>query len=324
MAKAAQRPHEKAVTLLEQRIQASMGHELEAVSSCNECGEQLKVNLVQDASRVERDTPIGQARPDLAIFDAQGLPLRFIEVVDTHKPSPNVHGYALENNIDVFEFHLNAREREFVGRRKNRALDAALVVKARLRDLERGTLVVDAHTLLCQRPKCQGCSASLPLRTITIRTKDCWKCGEDVRVAVGDMDGEALEQDYFTYEERDFAKDHGVTLERRFSATVGAKYLANICTNCNQIQGNWFLYMDPLHDRFSLDYSERKAHGPCVECATKVCTTHSAEYYDYTGDTQCPECVREAEKVMCPNVQDKECFYPERCKETGCYFGGAG
>ena len=147
-------------------------------------------------------------RPDLSIFDPEGIPLRFIEVVDTHKPETNVHEYALEHGIEVLEFHLNA-EREFTGRRQNKALDASLTVKTRLKELESGILRIDAHTRLCQRPKCQECLTPLPMRTITVSTKDCWKCGQNVNVAIGDIDGSSLEQDEFTNEELEFARENG-------------------------------------------------------------------------------------------------------------------
>ena len=142
---------------------------------------------------------------------------------------------------------------------------------------------------------------------------------KNVNVATGEKDGGGLEQDYFTTEEIEFARENGVTLERRFSATVRAKYLANVYTNCNQIQGNWFLYMDRYHDRFNLRNIESEAYGPCDRCAERYCPTHG-EYMDYRGAVDCPACVEEAGRVMCPNNPDRECFYPDRCEEGGCYF----
>ena len=117
-----QRSHEQAVSILEQHIRDSIGANLEANAPCNECDEELKLNLVEDANFVERNKSVGPVRPDQTIFDSEGRPIRFIEIVDSHKPQSNVHEYALENKIDVIEFYLNA-EREFVGRRRNRALD---------------------------------------------------------------------------------------------------------------------------------------------------------------------------------------------------------
>ena len=310
--------HEQAVSIMEKHIQESIGGTLEADARCNECGDSLTINLVENASRVDRNKNVGPVRPDLSVIDSNERPVRFIEIVDSHKPESNVHEYALRNNIEVFEFHLNT-EKEFIGRRRNRALDASLTVKARLKDLQAKRFTVDAHTLLCQRPRCEDCSSPLPLRTIVVSIKDCWKCDQNIKVAVGYKDHAGLEQDFFTREELEFARDNGVSLYRRFSSTLKAKYVANVCPHCDQIQGNWYLYQDPLHDRFKLHQTERESYGPCDKCSERVCLTHG-EYFDYTGNMQCPDCVREAEKTMCPNVADRQCFYPARCREIGCYF----
>ena len=344
---------------------------LEAKATCNQCSEELSINLVEGVAGIRREQRVGTVWPDLALLDANGEPVRFIEVVDSHAPESNVHEYALANDIEIVEIHLRA-EREFTGRRRNKALDASLTVKARLRELAQGRIQVDAHNLLCRKPPCQDCGTPLPLRTVAIRTTDCWHCGQNVNVAAGYKDGESLWQDLFTTEEMEFAQENGVTLKRRFSATAGEKYLANICTGCERIQGNWFLYDDPFHERFNLlsttvaldelngrlaprmtnarygptrsptkdtakpssgarvgsaeslncDCSirtERQEYGPCDKCASRYCMTHG-EYLDYRDTNQCPACLEEAERVMCPNNADRECFYPDRCRQGGCYF----
>ena len=311
-------PHDEAVVIIEQLVTNNLGGKLEATAACNQCSEDLTINLVEGVSSVSREKRVGRVRPDISLLDENGEPVRFIEVVDSHAPEETVHEQALQDGTEIVEVHLRA-EREFTGKRRNKALDASLTVKARLEELVTGRIVLDAHNLLCRRPKCRKCGAPLPLRTITISTKDCWKCGQNVNVATGDKDGESLEQDDFTKEEIAFARENGVTLERRFSATVGGKYLANICTACDQIQGNWFLYTDPYHDRFNLHKEERKTYGPCDPCATRYCVTHG-EYMDYRSSRQCPFCLEESERVMCPNTLDRQCFYPHRCEESGCYF----
>lgn len=311
-------PHDEAVAIIEQLVTKNLGGTLEATASCNQCSEEITINLVAGASSVSREKLVGAVRPDISLLDENGEPVRFIEVVDSHAPEGTVHEQALQDGTEVLEIHLRA-EREFTGTRRNKALDVSLTVKATLEELAGGRIVLNAHNLLCRRPKCRECGAPLPLRTVTVSTKDCWKCGQNVNVATGDKDGGSLEQDHFTTEEIEFAQEHGVTLERRFSSTVGGKYLANVCTECDQIQGNWFLYMDPFHDRFNLHKAERQVHGPCDRCATRYCPTHG-EYMDYRDSSQCPACVEEAERVMCPNNPDRECFYPNRCEEGGCYF----
>ncbi len=310
--------HEQAVGILEKHARENLAGTLEATAQCNECHEELTIDLMARAASVERNQAVGPVRPDLSVFDHEGVPLRFIEVVDTHKPETNVHEYALEHGIEVVEFHLNA-DREFTGRRRNRALDASLTIKTRLKELESGILRIDAHTRLCQRPKCQECLTPLPMRTIIVSTKDCWNCGQNVNVAIGSIDGSTLEQDEFTSEELEFVRKNGANLERRMSATVGFKYLANVCTNCDQIQGNWFLYMDPFHDRFNLHQTERQQYGPCSRCAMRICLTHG-EYTDFREEKLCPECLRESERVVCPNRHERDCYFPDKCEATGCYF----
>ena len=315
-------PHQQAIYTLEAPVVDNIGGTLEAIADCNQCSEQLSINLVDGIVGVQKEARVGTVRPDLSLVDGNGAPVRFIEIVDSHAPESNVHEYALSNGIEIVEVHLRA-EREFTGNRRNKALDASLAVKARLRDLAAGRVIVDAHNLLCRKPPCKVCGTPLPLRTVEIRTTDCWKCGRNVNVAIGNKDGEILEQDLFTKEELQFAQENDVTLNRRFSGTTGTKYLANVCTGCDQIQGNWYLYMDPHHDRFNLYRTERQGYGPCDECATRYCPSHDL-YLDYTGTNQCPVCLYEAERVMCPNEPDRECFYPEKCREVGCYFVNRG
>ena len=311
-------PHEQAISIIERLAADNLGGSLEATAHCNQCSEELTINLVEGVAAIRLEQRVGTVWPDLSLFDGKGEALRFIEVVDSHAPESNVHEYALAHGIEIVEIHLRA-EREFTGRRRNKALDASLTVKARLRELAEGRIQTDAHNLLCRKPPCQECGAPLPLRTVAIRTTDCWHCGQNVNVAKGYKDGESLWQDLFTTAEIEFAQENGVTLERRFSATAGEKYLANICTGCDRMQGNWFLYDDPFHDRFNLYVTERQEYGPCDKCATRNCLTHG-EYLDYRDTNQCPACLEEAERVMCPNNPDRECFYPDRCRQDGCYF----
>ena len=51
--------------------------------------------------------------------------------------------------LRIVEVHLRV-EREFTGRRRNKALDASLTIKARLRELAEGRIQIDAHNLLCR------------------------------------------------------------------------------------------------------------------------------------------------------------------------------
>jgi hypothetical protein len=217
------------------------------------------------------------------------------------------------------EFHMNATKEMIEGRKRQPTLDKALVIKSRLEDIRSGHLHVDGHNLLCQRPRCSNCREPLPRRTISIRTTDCWKCGKNVKVAVGSKDSEDLYPSDFTSTEREFVRQQDVLLQVRYSATAKERYLANVCGNCDQIQGNWFLYDDPHHDRFMLHTTERSEYGPCDACAEHFCHSHG-KYYDYGGDSNCPTCRYEAECTPCRHDEARECFYPDTCRAQGCYF----
>ena len=311
-------PHDAAVSIVARLISANLGGSLEAQAQCNQCPDRLMLNLVEGIASIKRESFVGTVKPDICGYAANGDPVRFYEVVDSHAPETNVHEYALAHGIEVMEIHLRT-EREFTGKRRNKALDASLTAKVRLEELASGRIVVDAHNLGCQRPICKDCGHPLALRTITVSVTDCWKCGQNVLVATGTNDAKGLVPDEFTLEELQFAQGQGVKLERRFSATAGGKYLANICTACDQLQGNWFLYVDPLHDRFNLPTKHLETYGPCNPCSTYHCWSHE-EYRDYKHTGQCPACLEEAQRVMCPNNPARECYYPNQCEGSGCYF----
>ena len=158
-------PHQQAISIIESLVIDNMGGSLEATANCNQCSEELTVNLVERIANVHREKRVGTVWPDLSLLDGNGEPIRFIEIVDSHTPESNVHEYALDHGIELVEVHLRA-EREFTGRRRNKALDASLTVKARLRELADGRMQVDAHNLLCRKPPCLECGAPLPLRTV--------------------------------------------------------------------------------------------------------------------------------------------------------------
>ena len=130
-----------------------------------------------------------------------------------------------------------------------------------------------------------------------------------MRVATGERAGADMDGDIFTQEELDYATKNGVKMELRFSETVQHRYMANVCPNCDQTQGNWFLYDSP-HDRqaYSELVAQQKTYGPCSYCAVRICPTHGV-YLDYSGDTQCPSC-REVEAGYPPPAQSENAFLP--------------
>ena len=310
--------HEQAVDILERLMTEAIGGGLIVDTACNQCPDRHPVDLMPGAASVRRGQRFGPVIPDLALCDADGEPITFIEVVDSHAPRKEVHLRAVERGIRILEFHLQA-EVQPSGRRRRAAINKALTIKARLDELRSGHLRADEHNMLCPRPQCAECHAPLPHRTIRIRVTDCWNCDTNVRIAVGQMDSGDLRTKDFTQDERTFAEQHGVKLDVRYSHTAGTRYLANVCRACDRIQGDWYLYDDPHHDLFMITDTEVAQYGPCNACSTYYCLTHG-EYRHYGSDPNCPECLHEAERVLCREGVARECFYPQTCQAEGCYF----
>ena len=104
-------PHDEAVAIIDQLVTKNLGGNLEATAACNQCIEDLTINLVEGASSVSREKLVGTVRPDISLLDENGEPVRFIEVVDSHAPEGTVHEQALQDGTEVVEIHLRA-ERE--------------------------------------------------------------------------------------------------------------------------------------------------------------------------------------------------------------------
>jgi hypothetical protein len=84
--------------------------------------------------------------------------------------------------------------------------------------------------------------------------RNCWKCGNIIKVALNTEGwsfnpfGEIGIAWNNTINERirKALKQFGVKLELRYSKTVKHEYIANVCSYCNAIQGEWFIRKDFL------------------------------------------------------------------------------
>ena len=102
-------PHDEALAIIEQLATKNLGGTLDATAACNQCSEELTINLVAGASSVSREKLVGTVRPDISLFGENGEPVRFIEVVDSHAPEGIVHEQALQDGTEVLEIHLRAK-----------------------------------------------------------------------------------------------------------------------------------------------------------------------------------------------------------------------
>jgi hypothetical protein len=98
--------------------------------------------------------------------------------------------------------------------------------------------------------------------------KKCWKCGARTLVAhnlsgwsflpESASEGESLWQSEMPKELQDALRAEGINLQFRTTGVVREGYIANVCSNCNVVQGDWFLHediMEFLEDEHPADFS---------------------------------------------------------------------
>jgi hypothetical protein len=79
-------------------------------------------------------------------------------------------------------------------------------------------------------------------------TSRCWRCGEDVKVALNTAGWDF--NPFSDYGEmwvktadsnEDLLRSFGVKRELRYSKTINDTYMANVCPHCGILQGDWFV-----------------------------------------------------------------------------------
>lgn len=246
--------HALAKRILYERFSGSLQSGVMVDTSCDECFTTHARNLVGDAAMVVMEHGFGGVRPDLSLLTNMGEPTAFLEVVVTHAPEQDVYDYASNRGIPVVEFHhgmWHHRQDPFK-RRRGRPM---LPPESWLEELRTDTpLTVDKHTFKCPRPRCECHNAPLPWISIKIENRECWNCGNSLKVALGSRDaGGHFTPSSFTPAQVAVARKAGVILEVRYSRTARARYLANVCGRCNQFMGDFYLIhegFDPYDEEF--------------------------------------------------------------------------
>ena len=90
-------PHEEAVAIIEKLAITNLGGHLEATAACNQCSEELTIDLVAGVSSVSREKLMGKVRPDISprLFKHYTFHLfgevQISEGNDTWTVSPSTH-----------------------------------------------------------------------------------------------------------------------------------------------------------------------------------------------------------------------------------------
>jgi len=180
-------------TLLFAKIQHHLEQQmpLEVQWCCSHCGGTHNGNLLRKTAEVKLEHHVGDYRPDIALFDADGSVVAVIEVVVTHAPEPSALTYYRANKIAITVLKLKS--------------DADL---KRL-DPDQPFLNLDRCDQ-CRNPKCQKCKGFKILRKTYLQQEKCFKCKNAHRKfrSIRTTDGFLLSQDI------EMAKQHGVVLNQ--------------------------------------------------------------------------------------------------------------
>ena len=102
---------------LRYRLERNMRLSVVFVEHCDKCHDDPREptieNLLRDVDRIEVEEAVGPYRPDISLWDADGNPLRVIEVVTTHKSSDAALGYYRQQGVDVFTVRAESRNDVF-------------------------------------------------------------------------------------------------------------------------------------------------------------------------------------------------------------------
>lgn len=195
---------------------------------CEKCNEVHKGNLLKKAVNVITEYDLGVCKPDIALLDSNGKVVIVIEVVVTHKPEPTTLEYYDNNKIACLQINVG----DFP--------DCENVEKK---------LSHPDNVNLCPNPICKNCGQIMHhSKIVTVVTK-CWKCKRKMTVAMMIGGGIILSPTYFNEKEIEIAKSLGANIHKRYSKTISGNYYANVCANCNNFVGDFYMceYIDLPH-----------------------------------------------------------------------------
>jgi hypothetical protein len=194
--------------------------------ACKICGEKHKLNLLENIDKVQLESYVENYKPDMVLL-RQGRPVSAIEIIVTHKPEKEAEDYYVAEKISVIKIFLESDEDIY--------------------SVENNPLIPPSVEYCLELPRCPKCGNYMEKKYLNITTDECWNCHEPLKVAwitCGRKDNEGVfyGPERFNQEEIELARKNGVIIEERFSKTLQESYNANICPNCGNFIGEFFIH----------------------------------------------------------------------------------
>ena len=213
---------------------------------CKKCYEIHNDNLLKRVVSVVEECDLGICKPDIALLDDECKVILVIEVVVSHKPEPSVLRYYEEKKITCLQIKVDNFE-----------------------DCENieNKLSHPTEVNLCVNPICSNCGNAMNSPKLVTVVGKCYKCSNDIRVAMKVAAPNNLQcpRD-FTEEEVEMARSMGVKVELRYRNPISRNYFANMCENCNAFIDDSHMhgyYNLPRENEIDLEYE-------CFRCAEQT------------------------------------------------------
>lgn len=238
--------------------------------SCDICSCEHKGNMLRKAKSVCLEYDLGICRPDVALLDEKGEVVIVIEVVVTHKPTPEVIEYYNSKKIACLQIEV---------------MDFEDCI-----DVER-RLSRPNSVNICPAPICSKCNQRMRMATMLFLNTQCRKCGEDMKLAMIETCGTIYGAEYFTESDIQIANEHGANIEKQYSKTQKISYWANTCKRCGTFIGEHH-----LHEYYGMPSEENLSLG--YRCYCQVALERQKGRFIIPEDLVCEKCNQDMHKAI--------------------------
>ncbi len=239
--------------------------------SCDICFCRHKGNLLKKAKFVCLEYDLGICRPDIALLDEKGEVVIVIEVVVTHKPTSEVI--------------------EYYNLKKIACLQIKVLDFDDCENVEKKLSHPDSVNI-CPAPICSECKHRMNLATMLFVNSKCWRCGEDMKVAMIETDGIIYDSVYFTENDVLIANDNGANIATKYSQKQNKSYWANTCKSCGA-----FIGQHHMHEYYSETFEKKFNIGYRCYCQVELVRQKDKERLIHPETLVCEKCNHDMHKA---------------------------
>ena len=246
---------------------------------CDQCNEEHRGNILRKAKSVCLEYDLKDCQPDIALLDTEDKVVIVIEVVVTHKPTPEAMAFYKDHNIGCLQINVSDFE------------DCEHVEEK---------LAHPDIVNLCPTPECQKCGKKMHKAKMIIVNTNCGKCLNNMKAAMIMVKGNPHYQIYspanFTKEEILLANTNGANIKMKYDEKINNAFYANVCECCDTFINKHIIddyYYYPHEKEIDLCYKCYdciKSDIPDEVIITNEIKQKKNETSMYANEKICPKC----------------------------------